>query len=36
MPVTDIINYIGYQNMSFFYRKFKERYGILPGELREH
>lgn len=34
MPITEIINYVGYQNMSFFYRKFKERYGVLPGDYR--
>lgn len=34
MSVTEIINYVGYQNASFFYRKFKERYGCLPGEYR--
>ncbi len=34
MNITDIVNYIGYQNVSFFYRKFKERYGCMPGEYR--
>lgn len=35
MPITEIANYIGYQNMSFFYRKFREKFGCLPGEYRE-
>lgn len=35
MAVTEIANYIGYQNMSFFYRKFKQIFGSLPGEYRE-
>ena len=35
MSVSDIINYVGYQNMSYFYRKFKERYHCLPGEYRD-
>lgn len=35
MPITEIINYVGYQNMSFFYKKFKERYGVLPGAYRQ-
>lgn len=35
MTVTEIANYIGYQNMSFFYRKFKENFGCLPGEYQE-
>ncbi|MBQ1482407.1 MAG: helix-turn-helix domain-containing protein [Erysipelotrichaceae bacterium] len=36
LSVNEIINYVGYQNMSFFYKKFKERYGILPGDYRKH
>lgn len=35
MPISEIINYVGYQNMSFFYKKFKERYGTLPGVYRQ-
>lgn len=34
MSVTDIANYVGYQNMSYFYRIFKDKYGCLPGEYR--
>ena len=36
LSVNEIINYVGYQNMSFFYKKFKEHYGILPGDYRKH
>lgn len=35
LPVSEIIHYIGYENMSFFYKKFKEHCGCLPGEYRE-
>ncbi len=36
LPVTDIIESIGYDNTSYFYRKFKEKYGMSPKEYREH
>lgn len=32
--VNDIIEAVGYDNTSYFYRKFKERYGISPKEYR--
>lgn len=35
MSITDIANYIGYQNISFFYKMFKNKYGCLPGEYRD-
>ena len=35
IPVTDIIESIGYDNTSYFYRKFRERYGISPKEYRK-
>lgn len=35
MSVTDISRYIGYENVSFFYKKFKKAYGCLPGEYRK-
>ena len=34
MAVTDIIESIGYDNTSYFYRKFREQYGISPKEYR--
>lgn len=34
MSVTDVANFVGYQNISYFYRIFKERYNCLPGEYR--
>jgi YesN/AraC family two-component response regulator len=34
MPVTDIANEIGYENINFFYKKFKTMYGCTPGEFR--
>lgn len=35
MSVTEIANYIGYENVSFFYKKFREQCGCLPGEYRK-
>ena len=34
MAVTDIIESIGYDNTSYFYRKFRAHYGISPKEYR--
>ena len=34
LPVEDILGAIGYDNSSYFYRKFKERYGVSPREYR--
>lgn len=33
--VTEIASRSGYENVSFFYKKFQERYGCSPGEYRE-
>ena len=35
IPVSDIIEKVGYDNYSYFYRRFKERYGVSPGEYRD-
>ena len=35
LPVADIIESVGYDNTSYFYRKFKEKYGMSPKEYRE-
>ena len=35
IPVSDIIEKVGYDNSSYFYRRFKERYGVSPGEYRD-
>ena len=35
LPVADIIEAVGYDNTSYFYRKFKEKYGVSPKEYRE-
>ena len=35
IPVTDIIESVGYDNTSYFYRKFRERYGVSPKEYRD-
>ena len=34
VSVTDIIESVGYDNTSYFYRKFRERYGVSPKEYR--
>lgn len=34
IPVSEIIQMVGYDNSSYFYRKFKERYGVSPKEFR--
>ena len=35
LPIADIIESVGYDNTSYFYRKFKERYGVSPKEYRK-
>ena len=35
VPVAEIIQMIGYDNTSYFHRKFRERYGVSPKEFRE-
>ena len=35
LPVADVIESVGYDNTSYFYRKFKEKYGVSPKEYRE-
>ncbi len=34
MSIDNIIDSLGYSNSSFFYRSFKEKYGVSPGEYR--
>ena len=34
VPVTDIIESVGYDNTSYFYRIFREKYGMSPKEYR--
>lgn len=35
LAISDIISAVGYDNTSYFYRKFKERFGVSPREYRE-
>ena len=35
LPIADIIESVGYDNTSYFYLKFKERYGAGPKEYRK-
>lgn len=32
--VSEIVHAVGYENVSFFYKKFRERNGCLPNEYR--
>ncbi len=34
-PITEIANYVGYNNMSFFYKKFNQIYGKTPNQIRK-
>jgi len=34
MSVTEIINAVGYENSSYFYKTFREKYGMSPREYR--
>lgn len=36
LPVTEIANETGYENMSFFYKKFYEKYGCSPKDYRRN
>ena len=36
IPVTDIIESVGYDNTSYFYRLFRGRYGMSPKEYRDN
>lgn len=35
LTITDIAYNTGFNNPSWFYRAFKQRYGLAPGEIRE-
>lgn len=35
LPVTDIIRRVGYENGSYFHRKFLEKYGVTPHRYRK-
>lgn len=36
LPVSDVADAVGYENTSFFYRRFRQRYGISPKDYRKH
>ncbi len=36
LSVSDIISCVGYDNASYFFRIFKEKYGVSPKEYRRH
>ena len=35
MNIQQIISLVGYENTSYFYRLFHERYGLSPREYRQ-
>lgn len=35
LPVEQVSRQVGYENVTFFYKKFKKQFGCLPGEYRE-
>lgn len=35
LPVCDIVTAVGYENSSYFHKKFKENYGMSPAEFRK-
>lgn len=34
LPVEEISRQVGYENVSFFYKKFQKQFGCLPGAYR--
>ncbi|MBR0417865.1 MAG: helix-turn-helix domain-containing protein [Erysipelotrichaceae bacterium] len=36
LTIEEIGESVGYQNMNFFYKKFKERTGLTPGDFRKN
>lgn len=36
IAVTEIANMTGCENISYFYKKFKERFGVSPGDYRKN
>jgi YesN/AraC family two-component response regulator len=35
LPITEIVEEVGYDNISYFYRIFKNKYGKTPKQIRE-
>lgn len=35
MPVVDIVSEVGYSNVSYFYKQFRDEFGITPDEYRK-
>lgn len=35
LPVSDVITLVGYDNTSYFYRVFREEFGLTPREYRQ-
>ncbi|SDZ48647.1 AraC-type DNA-binding protein [Evansella caseinilytica] len=36
LPIAAVVELVGYENISYFYRIFKSKYGYTPKQLREH
>lgn len=35
LPVEEVLRAVGYENSSYFYRRFRERFGVSPRDYRE-
>ncbi|MDF0479217.1 response regulator [Vagococcus sp. PNs007] len=35
IPIVDISVQVGFTDISYFYRKFKEQYGVAPGKIKD-
>jgi len=36
LPVGDVVCEVGYENTSFFYKKFKQSYGLTPNQFKQN
>jgi AraC-like DNA-binding protein/mannose-6-phosphate isomerase-like protein (cupin superfamily) len=36
ISIAEVANHVGYSNMSFFYKIFKNKYGVTPAKFRKH
>ena len=36
ISIVEIISLVGYENLTYFYKIFKEKYGYTPKDFRKH